>query len=284
VLKPITFRRRLAAGAAAVVASLAFISAAGATTQTTKGAGLSATFTYHGTSPLSQNPHLKISLHGKIVYNDAVSSAWCAKECSANIIAGARQVVRIVHLEKIGLPSVVLDLYSGGAHCCSIEQVYSLNKQSGTIEKSEHNFGDPGVRLEKIGASGTVDLVTADDAFAYEFTDFAASGLPIEVLSYSDNGFHNVTRSFPRLITKDANQWMAAFKGQASTHYQDSAGIVAAWAADEDMLGHSGAVASFLASQAKAGHLNSAISPYNASGEKYVKVLQKFLTKHGYVQ
>jgi hypothetical protein len=93
-----------------------------------------------------------------------------------------------------------------------------------------------------------------------------------------------VTRSFPDLIATDANQWMGAFKAQASSHYQDSVGVIAAWAADEDMLGRSAAVAKFLAVEAKEGHLNSALSPVNPSGEKFVAVLQKFLKSHGYSQ
>lgn len=147
----------------------------------------------------------------------------------------------------------------------------------------EHNFGDPSVKLMKIGPGGSFDFVSADDRFAYEFTDYAASGLPIEILSVAHNSFRNVTRSFPQLIARDAAQWMSAFKAQARSHYQDSVGLVAAWAADEDLLGHSVAVANFLASQARAGHLNSALSPINPSGQKFVAALQRFLRKAGYV-
>ena len=261
----------------------ASVSVAGATTQRAASDGLDATFTYHGTSPVSENPHLDIVFDGKVVYDRAVTSKWCGKECSANVIAGARNVVHIVHLQPNGLPSVVLDLYSGGAHCCAIEQVYSLTSKSSKVQKAEHNFGDPGVRLVKLGAGGSFDLLSANDFFAYEFTDYAASGEPIEILSFSDSAFHNVTRSFPQLIQKDATQWIAAFRAQSSTHYQDSVGVVAAWAADEDMLGHSATVARFLTAQARAGHLNSALSPITPSGQKYVDALQKFLRRQGYL-
>lgn len=276
--------RRLAATVVVVVSLLASISTAGAATQTVTKENVTATFTYHGTSPFSQNPHLKISLNGNVVYDQPVISEWCGKECSHNVIVGARKVVHIVHLQPNGLPSVVLDLYSGGAHCCAIEQVYSFKAKSATVEKTERNFGDPGVQLVKLGADGSFDLLSADDTFAYAFTDFAASGLPIQLLSFSHDTFHNITRAFPDLISKDSNQWMSAFRAQASIHYQDSAGVVAAWAADEDMLGHSAAVARFLTNQAEAGHLNSALSPVALSGQKYVIALQRFLRQHGYLQ
>ena len=264
------------------MALCAAASTAGAATQTVTAGNVTATFTYHGTSPLSVSPRLTITQDGKVVYDRPVRSAWCGTECEPNVIAGARSVVHIVHWLPQGPPSVVLDLYSGGAHCCAIEQVYSFRPNSAAIEVSEHNFGDPGVRLEPLGAGGGVDLVSADDAFAYAFTDFAASGLPLEVVRFSHHEFHDVTRSFPRLIAADASQWMRAFRAQASTHYQDSVGVVAAWAADEDLLGNSGLVARFLATQARAGHLNSALSPVSASGPRFVIALQDFLRRHGY--
>jgi len=281
---PFTLRKRLVFTVAVLISLSTSISTARAATQTVAAEGLKVSFTYHGTSPLSPNPHLQIAQDGRVVYDQPIESAWCGKQCLPNVIAGARTVIHIVHLQPSGPPSVVLDLYSGGAHCCMIEQVYSFKTNSTTIERTEYNFGDPGVRLVKLGAGGSFDMLTADDVFAYAFTDYAASGLPIEILSFASGRFHDVTRSFPSLIAKDAVQWMSAFRDQASTNYQDSVGVVAAWAADEDMLGHSAAVASFLANQAKAGHLNSALSPVTSSGEKFVVALQKFLHQHGYLK
>jgi len=277
-------RRLGVVGAIAAVSLLALNPVAGATTQRTTLDGVSATFTYHGTSPLSEHPHLEILVGSKVVYDQTVRSKWCGTECSANVIAGARNVVHIVHLQPTGSPSVVLDLYSGGAHCCAIEQVYSVTPNSSVVQKSEHNFGDPGVRLVALGANRSVDFLSANDFFAYEFTDYGASGEPIEILNFSNHDFRNVTRSYPHLIAKDATQWMSAFRAQANSRYQDSVGVVAAWAADEDMLGHSSTVARFLAVQAKAGHLNSALSPITPSGQKFVNALQKFLRKQGYVK
>lgn len=276
-------RRRVGAAAAAVAVSL-FASAcsAGAATETVTAQDLAVTYTYHGSSPVTTASHLRIVRNGRVVFDRAVTSKWCGAECSPNEIVGARKVVHIVDLQPGGSPSVVLDLYTGGAHCCSVEQVYSFPANASRVHRSEHDFGDPGARLEKLGASGSFDFVSADDDFAYAFTDFAASGLPIQVLSYSHNSFHNVTRSFPGLIAKDAAQWMAAFHAQASSHYGDSVGVVAAWAADEDMLGRSAAVASFLATQSAAGHLNSAINPTNLSGHRYVVALQRLLRRDGY--
>ena len=280
-------RRRGGAVVAAVVAAVvisvfASVAPAGAAIETVTTQGLTVTYTYRGPSSLPQSSHLKIVWSGRVVYDHAVTSTWCGTRCSPNEIVTTSKVIHIVRLQSGRPPSVVLDLYTGGAHCCSVEQVYSLAAGSTTAHKFEYDFGNPGARLEKIGPAGRFDFVSADNNFAYAFTNFAASAMPIQILSVSNESFHNVTRSFPGLVAKDAAQWMHAFTAQASGHYLDSVGVVAAWAADEDMLGHSGTVASFLAAQSTAGHLNSELNPTTLSGHRFVAALQLFLRKNGY--
>lgn len=139
------------------------------------------------------------------------------------------------------------------------------------------------MKIVDLRHNGRFELQTADDAFAYEFTDYAASGLPIQILTFSNRHFSNVTRSYPRMIARDAATWMSAFRSMAGQHYQDSVGVVAAWAADEDLLGHSKRVNRFLARQAKAGHLKSTAGPAY-SGRKFIAKLRRFLRAHGYLR
>jgi hypothetical protein len=284
MFRPINSLRRSAAAAALLLAPLVTIAPANAATETASSSGLSASFHYTGTYPQSHDPRLTISRSGKVLYNHPVTSSWCANECWPELISARQSALHVVHLDAHGGPAVVLDLYSGGAHCCSVEQVYSLDSTPGRVRKTEHNFGDPGALLEKIGPGGSLDFLSADDAFAYAFTDFAASGMPIQIMSFSNNAFHDVTRSFPKLIVQDANQWRKAFDALASSQYQDTVGIVAAWAADEDMLGNYALVQAFLSAQLKVGHLNSALSPIQPGGQRFVSALAKFLRAHHYVK
>jgi hypothetical protein len=179
---------------------------------------------------------------------------------------------------------MILDLYSGGAHCCSIEQVFSFDPARTTYVETERNFGDPGDQIVDLSHDGRFEFLTADDRFAYEFTDYAASGLPVQVLRFSAGRFVNVTRSYPGLVAKDARRWLAAFRRLARQHYQDSVGVVAAWAADQDLLGHTGRVNRFLVRQLRAGHLKSALGPQEPGGRKFIAKLRKFLREHGYLR
>lgn len=269
--------------AVVLVATPALSTTARAATVSASADALRATFTYSGHFPQAKNARLVISESGAVRYDRPVYSRWCGHRCWPLQLTGHSTVLHVVHLQPSGPASVVLGLYSGGAHCCSIEQVFTLDERARTFQMSEYNFGDPGVRLLPLGAGASTEFVSANDAFAYAFTDYAASGMPIQILSVSNNRFHDVTRSFPKLIARDASVWLRAFHDQARSHYQDTVGLVAAWAADEDMLGHFNAVTTLLAKEAAAGHLNSALSPEEPSGQRFVVALQKFLRHHGYL-
>ena len=162
--------------------------------------------------------------------------------------------------------------------------MFTFDPATRTYAKAERNFGDPGDRIEDLGHDGRFEFVTADDAFAYAFTDFAASGLPVQILKFSGGRFHDVTNQYPALIRKDAASWLKAFKGMARQHYADSVGVIAAWAADEYRLGNSAMANRYLSQQAKAGHLKSALAPTVPQGQKFVAALKTFLRRHGYSQ
>ena len=178
---------------------------------------------------------------------------------------------------------MLLDLYSGGAHCCWIEQIFSFDPGTMTYAMTQHDFGDPGEEIVDIRAQRPLRVPYRRRLVRLEFTDFAASGLPIQILTFSDRHFSNVTRQYPKLVARDAARWMKAFNSMAKQHYSDSVGVVGAWAADEELLGHVKLVNSFLAKQVKAGHLNSALSPLEPGGAKFVAKLRKFLRAHGYL-
>jgi hypothetical protein len=255
--------------------------AALATTQTAHAGDVAATFTFHGKVPSFHGLRLTISRGGTIVYDHPVVAKFCGKLCWPGQGVGRRSSVQVVDLEGTGDPDVVLDLYSGGAHCCTVVQIFSFDPATTTYVKAERVFGDPDAKVVDLAHNGHFEFLTADDSFAYRFTDFAASGLPIEILTFADGHFTDVTRGYPKLIAKDAVLWLRAFKGQAKQHYPDSVGVIAAWAADEDLLGHAKLVKRYLHRQAAAGHLNA---PFGSRGTRFVAKLQKFLRRRGYVR
>ena len=272
----------LVAALATAPAALAAAPASPARASTAADHGVTATVTYSGRSPLRRALKLTISRDGQTAYHKTISSRYCGHDCDVVIGAGAGTPVQVVDLTGHGTPEVLLSLFTGGAHCCSVAQVFSYDSRAGTYRETERNFGDPGYRLKRLGGRGR-ELVSADDAFAYTFTDFADSALPIQIVAFSGGRFHEVTGHYPGLVAKDGARWLSAYKRMARSHYADSVGVIAAWAADEDRLGHAASVNRYLDQQARAGHLNSALYGAKGSGSRFVAKLQSFLRRHGYL-
>ena len=269
----------LCAPVAVAVAVAVNAGVASATTQSAHTGEVSATFTFTGKFPNYKNERLVIARAGQVAYDQPVASKFCTVCAPGSALTGDPSV-HVVDLEHTRQPDVVLDLYSGGAHCCTVEQIFSLDPGSSTYVETERDFGDPLVRIVDLAHNGGHELLTADDRFAYAFTDFAFSGLPIEIFKFSAGHFTDVTRHYRGAVARDAARWLRAFK-RLAPRYRDSVGVIAAWAADEGLLGHSKLVRTYLAQQATAGHLNA---PFAARGKKFVAKLQRFLHAHGYAR
>jgi hypothetical protein len=88
-----------------------------------------------------------------------------------------------------GVPEVVLDLYTGGAHCCLESWVYH-----GTSPKVVHKWGDVGYRFTDVDGDGRNEFLSADDRFAGAFTSYASSRFPLQVWAWSGGRFLDITR------------------------------------------------------------------------------------------
>jgi hypothetical protein len=272
-------RSRLACALVTIVAMAALPGGALAVTQTSQLGGVTATFNFQGKFPTFKGLHLQISNAGQVLYDAPVSSRLCPNPCTPGDPSAHGQSARVLDLESNGQPDVVLGLYTGGAHCCYVDQVYSLDPGSMTYVKKEQYFGDAGAAIKDLHHNGHLEFVSTNDAFYYEFGSFADSGAPIQIWAFSAGRFADITRNFPQLIRRDAARWWRLF-----THnYSAGEGLISPWAADEDLLGHFKQVKRTLAKQLKLGHLHSGLSPEVPDGKKFVAALQRFLHKQGYV-
>jgi hypothetical protein len=77
-------------------------------------------------------------------------------------------------------PDVVVETYSGGAHCCFGTQVYSLRPDAAVLilKKPESNAGG---YFEDLDADGISEFITYDDSFAYQYCPYAA-GVSVKVV------------------------------------------------------------------------------------------------------
>lgn len=239
-----------------VAAAKSFTAAAG---------GVTATLSYlHGPGPETTDERLQITAPGLPAYDQPVPAEGCFKVCGP---VGTQPPVQVVDLYGDGQYEVVLNLFTGGASCCGIEQVYAPSSAVRSWVLTERNFGQDGTKL--VEEAGKEVFLSGDNAFSCTFADCAQSGLPLQVFSFTGEAFHNVTKRYPELIARDAQQWLKAYYHEP----RQGQGLIAAWAADEDNLGLEDTVSTVLERQYTDGNLTLA----------FVRHLQAFLKKHGYL-
>jgi hypothetical protein len=272
----------LAATPAAAAPAPATAAATSTKTISVASGGTSATLSYRSSTAGNGEPYSKLRLsiarQGVAVLERPVDAILCGRLCWPNVGIPANPVLRIADIEHDGSPDVILNLYSGGAHCCAITQVYRYDPGTQTYSIVQHDFADPGYYLQALGG-GTYVFVSADDRFAYAFASFAFSGLPVEIWSFARSRFVDVTRHYPARVAADAARQYHAYLANRSQGL--GLGDIAAWAADEDLLGHSALVAQTLAAQNRAGELRSG-DGLAKRGSAFISQLQRFLVKSGY--
>lgn len=171
-------------------------------------------------------------------------------------------------------PIALLALTTGGAHCCfTVRAVSSVGGAA-----VDHDFGNypPWFRDTATGPL----LVSADNAFAYQFGSFAGSGPPIELFTWNGTALTDVTRRHLDLVADDAQNYVALFNDP--TH-PEKLGSLAGWVADECLLGKSSTAWGFVEEQHQLGHLVDPTDPASPLAvASYEADLRQFVVAHGY--
>lgn len=216
---------------------------------------------------------LVLRVHGETVVNRALCNET---RCGA----GSHHSLALQNVWGSALPEAVVGIYTGGAHCC-FDTLVAFPDGALRGRVVEHDFGDPGYR--GVRHDGSYQFVTADDRFAYAFTSFAGSGLPVQVLELDPAGrFADVTAERLDLVRADAKVWWRAYTSQRGRPDGDVRGVLAAWCADEYRLGEGAACRSEVARARLKGWLGGPGDLW-PSGAKFVTALDRSLKRWGYV-
>jgi subtilisin-like proprotein convertase family protein len=219
---------------------------------------------------------------GKRALKTSVARLSC-KEC---LVGGfdtitSPEPLTIRDLDGDGEPEVLVDLFTGGAHCCYYTVI--LRYDGRTYRGKVVLWGDPSYGLRDLDHDGRPEFVTADDRFAYEFTSYAGSVLPIQVRAYDHGVLTDVTSRFPALVRAEANDLRRQYLQYRGNRQDDLRGLLAAWVADEYRLGLGEEAMKQVEAAYRRGELSAPrVDPLWPAGRKYIKALQAFLVKNGY--
>jgi hypothetical protein len=186
-----------------------------------------------------------------------------------------RPSVSITDLDGDGEPEVLLDLYWGGAHCCWYTQIYRYVEGASRYAPLVHVWGNVGYVLADFDHNGRQELVSRDDRFSYAFGSFAESRWPVRILGYAAGKLSFVTRKYPSEIRRDAVAlWREAMAGRRAPNQA----IVAAWAADQCMLGRWPAAFRTIDRLARSGRIHG-----ERTRVAFERRLRRFLKRTGYL-
>jgi hypothetical protein len=250
-----------------------------ATTETASSGPVTATFSFHRVDEIRyRHLHLTVQLSGQTVFDRPAATSGCPEPFC---VPGGGLEGGSLHVKDIdgdGPPDVLLDLFTGGAHCCVMSEIVALSDTGAGIKRVIRNWGDPGYRLRDLDGDGIAEFVTGDDRFAYAFTAYAFSALPIQILSFRGGSFTDVTDTYPARVRSDARRWRRAYRRTRADGFPQ--GVLAAWAADRYRLGGRSAALHFVREQARHGKLRAAIGPRRA--KRFPKRLDTQLRRWGY--
>jgi hypothetical protein len=244
--------RLLAAVAACAAGALALPAAAGANVAggtVTKSAGaVSATLSWKSGAYGVTKPRLKITRAGAVA-GDLDVSKVCGKYCtlvedSAGNPDDVYTIMHVADLDGDGEPEVMFDTFSGGAHCCVVQEVYGYQAATGTYAHtaSEH-WGNSGYDVKDLDGNGSAELHGGDDTFAGAFSSYAASAFPPKILAYGIDPktgkatLKDVTRSYPAVIRKQAASLLKVIRKAKAERDHEIQGALAAYVADQYLLG-----------------------------------------------
>ena len=226
----------------------------------------------------ASNVHLSITrgTSAALVADDVgAACAPCRGAMPVGGLSGSKmQSLTIRDLNGDGEPEVVVDLYTGGAHCCSISVIYRYSFSGGRYARLAHFWGDPGYQLVPAPAGGPPLFETSDDRFADAFCPFVCSLLPIQLLRLGPSGLQDVTRANAALVRTDLGELLKLYR-QARTRKADRfaiKGILPAICADYDNLSQPRSCAALLERARRRGEV----------ARRYIRNVQRFLNRHGY--
>jgi subtilisin-like proprotein convertase family protein len=238
-----------------------------------------AALSYRESNDVYRGLRLRISRRGRTLFDAPPRRVHpCACPNDGPVGGGA---VRVRDLDRDGEPEVLVDFYSGGAHCCFYTDVYRYVARSRTYRPTVGYWGDLSPKLVDLGLDGRPEFRTGDDRFAYAFTAFAASAFPVRILRFDHGRFVDVTRRFPRFVRGDAAELYALYRSQLRSSAYDVRGILAAWLADRYSLGRGRAGWRVLDRAERRGELGRRPDPWPV-GKAYLRKLRAFLGRTGY--
>jgi hypothetical protein len=213
-----------------------------------------------------QNLHLKVTKGGEVIVDRPVDRE---DKADRPLPEQGSETFGLQDLDGDNQPEVLVDLYTGGAHCCTYSLIYpKAGTEAGKV--IHHDWGNAAYSISDLNKDGLPELQSGDDRFAYAFSSYAASGYPLRVWRYDQGALKDVTQQYPDALEQNAERnWQNVLRAQ--TESSEVRGYLAAYLADQYSLGRS-----------EAGWQRLSEAYKERDRTAFFQQLRQFLEKNGY--
>lgn len=116
-------------------------------------------------------------------------------------------------LQSDGLPELSVSTFSGGAHCCTTQAIYTFNGPKSELELL-YEAGNAGPLLpQELNGSAPIELSGFDDRLAY-YGDlaYAVTQPLVTVYAYESGVYVEATQDFPDVIRQYRSELVALYQ------------------------------------------------------------------------
>lgn len=211
---------------------------------------------------------------GAVLYDEPATSKQCdASYCKPQTFFGEGPSLEFKELTGGGEPELILHLYTGGANCCAVLNIYSWNGTTYVRSVREFTGGIP--RELDLNKDGVYEFLASDGRFKGRYTSTAGSYSPVQILSLSGGTWSDVTSSYRAIVKNDARRALKVARSQCRRTDGETLGAYAAWTANQYRLKNRRKALSTLQAERRRGCLRS--SAFTTGGRVFIGRLDRFI-------
>lgn len=143
--------------------------------------------------------------------------------------------VKLLDLDNSGDAEVIVETFSGGAHCCTSFAVYHWTGDR-LVQANLEMLDGGGGMFEDLDQDGRLEFVSYDNAFLYAFSSYAGSFAPSLIFNFENGRFVDMTYRYAQELRSQAWQMYQAIVSQEGETGEIN-GVLAGYVAQKIRLG-----------------------------------------------